>query len=62
VFFELITDHSAGHWTAGQTKGKYFEANSQSIGLKKMTSLLLVSFTRIGIGEQSLAILPLLVE
>jgi hypothetical protein len=35
VFFELITDHSAGHWTAGQTKGKYFEANSQSIGLKR---------------------------
>ena len=35
MFFELITDHSAGHWTAGQTKGKYFEANSQSIGLKR---------------------------
>jgi len=35
VSFELITDHSAGHWTAGQTKGKYFEANSQSIGLKQ---------------------------
>ena len=33
--FELITDHSAGHWTAEQTKGKYFEANSQSIGLKQ---------------------------
>ena len=33
--FELVTDHSAGHWTAGQTKGKYFEANSQSIGLKR---------------------------
>ena len=33
--FELVTDHSAGHWTAGQTKGKYFEANSQSIGLKQ---------------------------
>ena len=33
--FELITNHSAGHWTAGQTKGKYFEANSQSIGLKQ---------------------------
>jgi RimJ/RimL family protein N-acetyltransferase len=35
VSFELITNHSAGHWTAGQTKGKYFEANSQSIGLKQ---------------------------
>jgi len=35
VSFELITDHSAGHWTAEQTKGKYFEANSQSIGLKQ---------------------------
>jgi RimJ/RimL family protein N-acetyltransferase len=35
VSFELVTDHSAGHWTAGQTKGKYFEANSQSIGLKQ---------------------------
>ena len=33
--FELITNHSAGHWTAEQTKGKYFEANSQSIGLKQ---------------------------
>ena len=33
--FELVTDHSAGHWTAEQTKGKYFEANSQSIGLKQ---------------------------
>ena len=33
--FELVTNHSAGHWTAGQTKGKYFEANSQSIGLKQ---------------------------
>jgi len=35
VSFELVTDHSAGHWTAEQTKGKYFEANSQSIGLKQ---------------------------
>jgi RimJ/RimL family protein N-acetyltransferase len=35
VSFELITNHSAGHWTAEQTKGKYFEANSQSIGLKQ---------------------------
>ena len=33
--FELITDHSAGHWTAQCIDGKYFEAMSQSIGLKK---------------------------
>ena len=33
--FELITDHSAGHWTAECIDGKYFEAMSQSIGLKK---------------------------
>jgi len=35
VCFELITDHSAGHWTAECINGKYFEAMSQSIGLKK---------------------------
>jgi RimJ/RimL family protein N-acetyltransferase len=35
VCFELITDHSAGHWTAECIDGKYFEAMSQSIGLKK---------------------------
>jgi len=35
VSCELIANHSAGHCTAEQTKGKYFEANSQSIGLKQ---------------------------
>jgi RimJ/RimL family protein N-acetyltransferase len=35
VCFEIVTDHSAGHWTAEQNKGAYFEARSQSIGLKK---------------------------
>ena len=33
--FEIVTDHSAGHWTAECIDGKYFEAMSQSIGLKK---------------------------
>ena len=33
--FEITSDHSAGHWTAECIDGKYFEAMSQSIGLKK---------------------------
>ena len=33
--FEIISDHSAGHWTAEKIEGGYFEARSRSIGLKR---------------------------
>jgi RimJ/RimL family protein N-acetyltransferase len=35
VCFEIVTGHSAGHWTAEKIKGAYFEAKSQAIGLKQ---------------------------
>jgi len=35
VCFEIVTDHSAGHWTAEKIKGSYFKARSQAIGLKQ---------------------------
>ena len=33
--FEIVTDHSVGHWTAEKIKGSYFKAKSQAIGLKQ---------------------------
>ena len=33
--FEIVTGHSAGHWTAEKIEGGYNEARSRSIGLKK---------------------------
>ena len=33
--FEITSDHLAGHWTAEQIEGGYFEARCRSIGLKK---------------------------
>jgi RimJ/RimL family protein N-acetyltransferase len=35
VFFEITSDHSAGHWTATKVDGGYFQERSKSIGLKK---------------------------
>jgi len=35
VFFEITSDHSAGHWTATKVDGGYFQERSRSIGLKK---------------------------
>jgi len=35
VCFEIVTNHSAGHWTAEQIEGDYFETKSRAIGLKQ---------------------------
>jgi len=35
VCFEIVTNHSVGHWTAEKIKGSYFDARSQAIGLKQ---------------------------
>ena len=32
MFFEITSDHSAGHWTAKKVDGGYFQERSQSIG------------------------------
>jgi RimJ/RimL family protein N-acetyltransferase len=35
VCFKITSDHAAGHWTADQIEGGYYEARSRAIGLKK---------------------------
>ena len=35
MFFEITSDHEAGHWTASKVNGGYHQERSRSIGLKK---------------------------